>query len=254
MGFYDPIKYDKQAQGVPGDTDFFMELAREAHAAGLAVLELACGTGRIAIPIAREGIRTVGVDADTGMLARAREKSAGLENASWVEGDMRSFSLDDRFGLIYIPYRSFQHLLTIEDQLACLRCVHKHLAPGGRFALDIFNPDIVAIAEWMTSKRGGLQRRARTDAPGLYETRTYRTASQLVETTFIDDELSDEGAVLSRNYRDLKLRYTYRYEMEHLLLRAGFEIEALFGDCLGSAFQDVSPEQIWVARLPAGAH
>jgi len=247
--YYDPVAYDAGTEGVPGDIDFFIELAKAAHAAGLPVLEVACGTGRVAIPIAREGVHVVGLDLNKGMLDRAREKSVDLTNVCWVEGDMRSFALEERFGLVYMPYRSFQHLLTVDDQLSCLRCICEHLAPGGRLAIDIFNPDIVAIAQWMTVKKGGLQRRARADErPGKWETRTYRTASQQVETMFIDEELSDEGAVMSRIYRDLKLRYTFRYEMEHLLLRSGLEIEALFGDCFGSAFEDLSPEMIWIAR------
>ncbi len=249
--FYDPIAYDATAQGIPGDVDFFLELAKEAHAAGRPVLELACGTGRVSIPIAREGVRVVGLDANTEMLARAREKSAGLHNVCWVEGDMRHFSLPDRFGLVFIPFRSFQHLLTVDDQLSCLACIREQLAPGGRVAINIFNPDIVAIAQWMTSRAGTAQRHARQSSGRVrWETRSYRTASQEVDTTFIDETLSDEGAVLSRVYRDLKLRYTFRYEMEHLLLRSGFDIEALFGDFFGSAFEDLSPEQVWVARKP----
>src|ERR1700694_5956050 len=250
--YYDPAHYDATAQGVPGDIDFFLELAKDAHAAGLPVLELACGTGRVALPIAREGVRVVGLDANASMLRRAREKSAGLDNPCWVEGDMRSFKLDQRFGLAYIPFRSFQHLLTVGDQLSCLGCIHEHLVPGGRFALDIFNPDIVAIAQWMTAKQGTVQRHKNQRPSAVrWETRAYRTACQQVDTAFIDEELSDEGAVISRIYRDLKLRYTFRYEMEPLLLRSGFEIEALSGDCFGSAFEDVSPEMVWVARRPA---
>jgi SAM-dependent methyltransferase len=250
--FYDPVTYDAVVQGVPGDVDFFLELAKESHAAALPVLELACGTGRVAIPIAQEGVRVVGLDANAGMLGRAREKSAGIANVCWVEGDMRSFSLGERFGLIYIPFRSFQHLLTVEDQLICLRAVYEHLVPGGRFALDIFNPNITAIAEWMTSKRGTLQRHQNTTPNFVrWESRTYQAACQRVDTTFIEDKLSDEGAVYSRTYRDFTLRYAFRYEMEHLLLRAGFEIEALFGDCFGSSFEDFSPEIVWVARRPA---
>jgi ubiquinone/menaquinone biosynthesis C-methylase UbiE len=248
--FYDPIAYDETTHGVAGDVDFFMELAKNAHASGLPVLELACGTGRVAIPIAREGVRVVGLDMTPAMLDRARQKSADLSNARWVEGSMQTFALEERFGLTYIPFRSFQHLLTVDDQLSCLRCVRDHLVPGGRFALDIFNPDIIAMGQWMTSRSGTLQRRKANLSVGQWETRSYRTAQQLVETTFVDEKLSDEGAVMSRIYRDLKLRYTFRYEMEHLLLRSGFEIEALFGDCFGSAFEDFSPEMIWVARRP----
>jgi ubiquinone/menaquinone biosynthesis C-methylase UbiE len=249
-GFYNPEEYDEGTTGVPGDVDFFRELALEAHAQGQAVLELACGTGRVAIPIAEAGVRVVGLDQDEGMLRRATEKGAALDNAAWVHGHMQSFALEERFGLVYIPFRSFQHLLTVADQLSCLHAIYEHLVPGGRLAIDIFNPDIVAIAEWMTSSKGTLRRRRQGDAPGKWETRAYALAAQQLEATFVDDKLSDEGAVLSRVYRDLKLRYTFRYEMEHLLLRAGFQIEALFGDCFGSAFEDLSPEQIWVARRP----
>ncbi len=255
--FYDPIAYDARAEGIPGDVDFFLRLAQEAHEAGHPVLELACGTGRVAIPIAREGVRVVGLDLSPAMLARAGEKSVGLENVRWVEGDMRSFELPERFGLVFIPYRSFQHMLTVADQLSCLGCIHRHLVPGGRLALNIFNPDIVAIGQWLTVRKGGLQRRrdvytvpAGRAAMG-WETRTYRTAGQELTATFLDEELDDEGAVISPIYRDLRLRYIFRFEMEHLLARAGFEIEALYGDFSGAAFEDTSPEMVWVAR-PAG--
>ncbi len=256
-GFYDPVVYDARAEGVPGDVDFFLGLARRAHEAEQPVLELACGTGRIAIPIARQGIQIVGLDQSPAMLARAREKSAGLDAVRWVEGDMLRFELPERFGLVFIPYRSFQHMLTVDDQLACLSCIRGHLVSGGRLAIDIFNPNIVTIGQWLTTKRGGLERRRddyehpRTGrAMERWETRVYRTAEQEVKSTFLDEELDDEGAVVSRTYRDLRLRYIFRYEMQHLLERSGFEIEALYGDLVGGAFEDTSPEMVWVARRP----
>lgn len=254
--FYDPLVYDARAEGVPGDVEFFLGLAKEAHAAGHPVLELACGTGRVAIPIAREGVRVVGLDQSPAMLARAREKSVGLEHVRWEEGDMRAFELRERFSLVFIAYRSFQHLLTVDDQLSCLRCVARHLAPGGRLSLDIFNPDIVVMGQWLGALRGGLRRRRddyRHPRTGrdvkAWETPDYRPAEQRVEITFLDEELNDDGVVVSRVYRGLKLRYTFRFEMEHLFARAGFEVEALYGDCFGGAFEDSSPEMVWVARL-----
>ena len=78
---YEPEIYDARAQGVPGDVEFFLRLAKEANAAGHPVLELATGTGRVAIPIARAGVRVVGLDLSEAMLAHAREKSRELENA-----------------------------------------------------------------------------------------------------------------------------------------------------------------------------
>ena len=247
--FYDPISYDATAQGVPGDVEFFVRLAREADAAGLPVLELACGTGRVTVPIARAGVRVVGLDASPAMLGRAREKAAGLANARWVDGDMRTFDLPERFGLIAIPFRSFQHLLTVEDQLACLGCIRRHLAPGGRAVINIFNPDIVRIANWLTARKGGLQL-SHEGGGGWkrWETAEYATATQALGVTFIDERLGEGGVVQSRVYRGLKLRYTFRYEMEHLLARAGFAIEALYGDFSGNAFVDTSPEMVWLAR------
>jgi SAM-dependent methyltransferase len=253
--FYDPGAYDSRAQGVPGDVDFFLSLAKEAHARGHPVLELACGTGRVAIPIARAGVRVVGLDLRPGMLAVAAEKSAGLEHVRWVAGDMRDFALPERFGLIFIPFRSFQHLLTVDDQLACLARVRAHLAPGGRFALDIFNPNILAIAEGIGSGRGNLRKRHddyTNENTGrltkAWETRAYRTATQEVESDWLDEELNEAGVVVSRVYRGLRLRYLFRYEVEHLLARAGFEVEALYGDCFRSQFEDTSPEMIWIAK------
>ncbi len=257
--FYDPELYDASAQGIPGDVEFFLGLARQAHEAGLPVLELAAGTGRIAIPIAQAGISVVGFDQEPSMLAHAAKKSGGSKNVRWVEGDMRNFALEERFGLVFIAFRSFQHLLTIDDQLACLRCVRDHLAPGGRLAINIFNPDIAIMGQWLTTKRGSV--RARQDdvthpASGrtvkAWETRSYHPATQEARSQFIDEEVADDGVVASKVYRGLRLRYIFRYEMEHLLIRAGYEVEALYGDCHESPFEDTSPEMIWLARPAAG--
>jgi ubiquinone/menaquinone biosynthesis C-methylase UbiE len=246
--------YDATSPGIPGDVDFYVELAREAHAAGLPVLELACGTGRVAIPIAQAGVRVVGIDRSPQMLAIAREKAASIDSIELLDGDMRSFALDDRFGLIFIAYRSFQHLMTVADQLACLECAREHLATGGRLSLNLFNPDILAIAEWLGVRRGGLQRFADYTHPESgrqtlrWESRSYKREAQRVDSLRLHEELSDDGAVISRAYRHLKLRYVFRYEMEHLLARAGFTVEALFGDFYGNAFGDESSEQVWVTR------
>ncbi len=251
--FYDPVAYDARALGVPGDVEFFRSLAWEAHEAGRPVLELACGTGRVSIPIARDGVRVVGLDRSAAMLARAREKSAGIDTVHWVEGDMRAFDLAERFGLVFIPFRSFQHLFTVRDRLDCLRSIHRHLVPGGRLAVNVFNPDIIAIGQWLTVRKGSLERqRDPYAAPSgrttfAWESRRYHTAAQEVESDIIDEELSDDGAVISRVYRDLKLRYVFRYEMEHLLARAGFAVEALYGDHFRAPFEDTSREMVWVA-------
>jgi SAM-dependent methyltransferase len=126
-----------------GDVDFYRGLAREA---GGPVLELGCGTGRVLLPIARDGIACTGLDSSEAMLEELRRKNPP-ENLRLVAGGMESFDLaPDRFALIFSAFRAFQHLLTIEDQLACLDAVRRHLAPGGLFAFDVFAPKLERIA------------------------------------------------------------------------------------------------------------
>jgi SAM-dependent methyltransferase len=131
------------------DVAFFVDAARES---GSPVLELGCGTGRVLIPIARAGIDIVGLDSSPSMLAICRghleqEPPAVRARIELVQGDMRSFDLGRTFGLVTIPFRPFQHLVTVEDQLACLGSIRRHLRPGGALILDLFNPSIDALAQ-----------------------------------------------------------------------------------------------------------
>jgi ubiquinone/menaquinone biosynthesis C-methylase UbiE len=247
--------YDHEPWQMREDIAFYVGLAEGAKAAGDPVLELACGTGRVTIPIAKAGCDVTGLDNSPAMLDIARRKAAA-EGVSieWVQGDMRSFKLDLRFGLILIPYRSFLALLTIEDQKACLRSVYEHLLPGGRFALNFFNPSIVMIADWQTQRAGALQRLASLDdkAAGkrreYWQSNSYRTADQILEHLRVIEELAPDGTVSSRRYRTLVLRYLFRYEMEHLLSLTGFEVENLYGWFDERPFTDDSSEMVWVAR------
>ena len=130
-----------------GDTPFYVRLAQQASAQGHAVLELACGTGRVTLAIARASIEIAWLDNAPAMLDIGRRKAAaeGLDVA-WFDADMRDFDLERRFGLVIIPYRSFLHLLTDDDQAACLSAAFRHLEPGGRFALNFFAPPFPRIA------------------------------------------------------------------------------------------------------------
>lgn len=249
-------RYDAEGSDLfQGDIPFYTDLAREAASRGQKVMELAVGTGRVAIPITRTGVTVVGLDRSPAMLEVARGKAEGLSNLTLVEGDMAAFNLEDRFGLIYIPARSFLLLLTVGDQKSCLRCVHRHLVPGGRLALNFFNPDIPLMAAWMGSGRTGLRLGTDMSLPEgggklEWETRRYLTATQQIDEARIEERLSDEGAVISRVHRKLRARYVFRYEMEHLFELTGFEVEALYGGFQNEPFSDSSSEMVWVARRP----
>ena len=124
------------------DVTFFVDAAVES---GGPVLEVGCGTGRVLIPTAREGVEIVGLDLSEHMLAICRgrlaaESAAVQAKARLVQDDMRAFDLGQTFQLVTTPLRPFQHLTTVEDQLACLSSIRGHLVIGGRLILDIFNP------------------------------------------------------------------------------------------------------------------
>ncbi len=239
----------------PGEIDYYLEMAAKAHADGHAVLEVACGTGRVAIRLARTGFQIVGVDLSQAMLDVAREGSAALDTARWVQGDMRSFDLGRTFGLVIIPGHSFQNLLTAADQFACLESIRRHLVPSGRLVVHLDHPEL----EWLgglTGDQGGVfeisNEFAHPRTGRLFRTLqawSYEPATQTAISHKIWEELDAEGQVADRLDRGpIRLHVVHRFEMEHLLARAGFAVTALYGDFLRGEFRDDSSDMIWVAR------
>ena len=112
------------------------------------ILELCCGTGRLTLPIAKDGYNICGVDYTSSMLEQAKEKAskAGLEIA-FIEADIRTLNLQEKFELIFIPFNSIHHLYKNEDLFKALNVVKNHLKEGGLFLLDCFNPNIQYIVE-----------------------------------------------------------------------------------------------------------
>lgn len=129
------------------DIDFFVEAAQ---ASGGPVLEVGCGTGRILIPTARARVDIVGLDLSPHMLQVCQkrllnEPEAVQSRVRLIQADMRNFDLAQTFKLVTLPFRAFQHLTTVEDQLSCLESIHQHLVEGGRLILDLFNPSLKAL-------------------------------------------------------------------------------------------------------------
>jgi ubiquinone/menaquinone biosynthesis C-methylase UbiE len=138
--------YDESVPDWPGELDFYQEMAAEVKRQGGTVLEIACGTGRVAIRLAQNGVKVVGLDLSPQMLAVARQKSVGLENMRWVQGDMRSFQLGEAFELVIIPGHAFQNLNTAQDQVACLEGIKRHLRPGGVLVVHLDHQDLSWLA------------------------------------------------------------------------------------------------------------
>jgi SAM-dependent methyltransferase len=251
----DAAFYDYWARGLEGDAQFYVE---EAQRAGSPALELGCGTGRILIPTAEAGVSIVGLDRAPSMLAIARRKLSQLDQKTrgrieLVEGDMRDFSLAQRFNLVMIPYRAFLHLHTSQDQRRALGCIREHLNDDGRLVLNIFDPrlDIIAAGRgWLGSALKKEQEFTNPETGRrvvIWTSTRYDLERQMLEEDRIFEEVDGEGRVVSKVYTPLVLRYVFRYEMEHLLELCGLKVEALYGDFNRGPFKH-GGEQIWVAR------
>jgi len=219
------------------------------------VLELGCGTGRLLLPLLDAGAVVVGLDREPAMLSLARDR-LGLygERIELVEGDMREFSLPRQFDLVVVGLNTFMHMLTIKDQIATLECAHRHLRPAGLLLLDLANPHSVV----RDTPMGVVQHRFTKSLPGapaatvsLCSITEISPAEQLTHTTLFFDELRDETGLLQRSIAEVTLRLTYRYELEHLLHRAGFSVKNLFGDYDSGPFDDDSERLICVASALA---
>ncbi len=234
-----------------GDIAFYERLAR---ATGGPVLELACGTGRVAVPLAEGGLDVTGVDNAEAMLAIAARRMQAAptsvrERLTLVQGDMTDLDLGRTFGLVFVAFRSFQLLLTIERQRQALRVIRRHMQPGGRMALHLFDPRL----ELMVGDGG-----AGRIASGTHPVTGRRYVAEVLRAN-IDPvaqvrwdlwrytEVGDNDAVLAEATREMALRWTYRWELRHLLELCGFTIEADYSDFGGSG-PEYGRELIVVAR------
>ena len=248
--------YDVEIPTEVADVGFYVELAQGANPP---VLELAVGTGRISLPIARAGVPVIGVDSSTQMLALAREKLAQEPELPLrlVQSDMRDFDLPDvkgEIGLVIIPARSFLHLTTVDAQITCLSNIHRHLADTGLLALNFFVPDVTIIASYMSKLGRAVSHDDIFAAPNTgnqvegWQYRQYRVHDQFIDQRFVYHEWAEDGTLLRTTRRGYTLCYIWPREFEHLLARCGFKVEALYGWFDRRPFDEKSVEQIWVAR------
>ena len=236
------------------DVGFFVDSALEAAGP---VLELGCGTGRVLIPTAHAGVAIVGLDVSPGMLEvceskLAQEPSEVRDRVELVHGDMRDFRLDRTFDLVTVPFRGFQHLTTVAEQVSSLVCVRDHLKHGGRVILDLFNPWLELLVEHEDGGEFGEEPEFVTP-DGRRVVRRHRFVScdrfkQVNRVEMIHDVTHLDGTE-ERFSVSFDFRYLFRYEAEHLLARCGFELEHVYSDYARSPFGSEYPgELVLVAR------
>lgn len=240
------------------DIAFFVEAALKA---GSPVLEVGCGTGRVLIPTARAGVDIVGLDLSAHMLAVCRQRlldepEAIQSRVRLVQADMRRFDLGGVFTLVTIPFRPFQHLLTVNDQLSCLGSIHQHLVDGGTLILDVFNPSLDALVNRPLGEEFAEEPEfAMPD--GRRVTRRHKIVAHDRFNQVSDFELvhyvKHPDGREQRLVHAFRLRYLFRFEVEHLLARAGFAIEHLYAGYDRSEYGSVYPgELVCVARKTTG--
>jgi SAM-dependent methyltransferase len=236
---------------VEGDVEFYLSLAQRAAGE---VLEIGVGTGRVALKLVEAGISVTGLDASPAMLAIASDKASAAGHAErlrLVRGDMRAFELSPtRFGLIIAPGRAFQLLLTPEDQLAALGAFHRHLEPDDVLALHLFDPDfrlLLPEGPPPIDRQIGVDRETGLPVEGILQSVECDYVNQTRRELWRYCLFAKDGSVVLEEMLELALRWTYRWEMRHLLHLGGFAVEAEFSDFLHSPAA-YGKEQIWVAR------
>ncbi|MBZ0266077.1 class I SAM-dependent methyltransferase [bacterium] len=235
--------------------DDFHFFVNEAIKSSGNCLELGCGTGRILLPIARAGVDIVGLDTSHYMLERASEKVASehldvQKHIRLQRGNMVNFTLGEKFSLVTIPFRAFMHLVSIEDQMSCLRCVKEHLRPDGRLIMDFYqvNP---AIIEHLLG-REEIEDTPLTELPdGSSLRRTVRIVeahpSKQVNEIEMRYYISDSESRVRCQVHRFPMRYFYPFELEHLLARCGFQVDRMLGNFNGDPLADDSSEIIVIA-------
>ncbi|MDO8750845.1 MAG: class I SAM-dependent methyltransferase [Dehalococcoidia bacterium] len=245
--------YD-QVHTITEDIPFWVE---EAMASGGPVLELACGTGRIAIPVAQAGVAVVGLDSSAAMLklarAKARRLSLGADVLRFARGDMRSFSLAQRFPLVIIPFRSFQLLLSVAEQHQALEAIRAHLSPGGRLIFSLFVPGLDLLTRDPSTPMADYEVAAPMYGHRLLVSlhSQYDTFNQVAAVHTSVQEVDERGAMVGETHRDHQLRYLYRFEAQHLLAACGYDVVDVYGSFDREPLSESSTEMVWVAT-PAG--
>jgi SAM-dependent methyltransferase len=237
-----PRDYDLEHEG-DDDIAFYLRLLTRWRPRR--VMELAAGSGRVTVPLARaaagNGSQIVGLEREGPMLDEAMRKRAGLDDdvrrrLTFIAGDMRAWRADQPFDLIISPCSSLSHLLTLDDQIAVWRCAWDSLAAGGRFVVDLTMPNLPTYADSMqTPPRTFVEIDIDTRDPDTgtrllrYKTTRYLPHEQRAEVRFLYDKFPDRRQV-DRYVSDFDCHVYYPREVELLFRHTGFAVEAWFGD------------------------
>jgi SAM-dependent methyltransferase len=222
---------------------YYVELSRQTSGD---VLELACGTGQLTVPVASAGLPIVGIDTSAPMLNAANERAAAAKvSVEYLLGDMRNFDLGRQFGLIFIARNSLLHLHSTEDILAAFAMVRRHMAPEGIFAFDIFNPSVRILASPASRRFSVFQ--VETESFGTLSvegTNDYDSAAQVNRGHWY---VSAQGKPDVWSL-PLALRSIFPQELPLLLAAGGFHLKSRAGDLDQTPFDSTSRLQVCLCQ------
>jgi len=235
------------------DAAFYVDLAKESRGP---VLEIGCGTGRVLLPTAREGIEIHGLDNSAPMLAVLREKISRespevQKNITLHAGDMRDFRLNRKFALVTIPFRPMQHMFTVADQVAALKSAAAHVKEAGLLAFDVFYPRFerlpIGIGEEILEAEWSPLHAPDTVIRRYYRKDSYDKINQSFSLTFFFRTYRG-GELVSEESEGLKMAgYTYPH-LRALFLLAGLEPVAEYGSFAKAPLDNSAQEMIFLLR------
>lgn len=246
--------YDYDVSNITVDIPFFLEYAKQT---GGPILELACGTGRVLIPLAEAGYNIHGLDISENMLRIAEKKVKEKKLSNLVTltlGDMADYDLPVKdFSMAFITFRSFQHLYTQVDQLSCLECTYEHLRPGGLLIIDVYAPRYSKLAQPPDDEYRIHKEYTLPNGNKVLNKRRWRgtdLVNQVNTENFLFEEYDPKGELVRSTHVPLQTRYTFRYELQLLLERAGFRLLSVFKDFEKNLYDGIG-EIITVAEKPS---
>lgn len=250
-GYFDLAEYYSHDHAFDFDLPLYEYYARQC---GSPILELACGTGRLTVPLAQSGYQLYGLDSSRAMLAHCQAAVAQYDLHDLIQlhlADMTDFELPRHdFALIFCALRSFMHLLTTSEQKACLGGCHRHLRHGGLLLIDIIAPELEELAQEIatdTVKRSEFRLPSGNRVLRQIYLQAHDSVAQVRHFRFKFEEYDRAGRLLRVKEVPVRTRYTFRYEMQLLLEDAGFELVDLFRDYERAPY-DGSGEMIVVAK------
>lgn len=243
----DPALYDGENESYTSDIPFLLKWASLTKGA---IIDIACGTGRATIPLARQGHRVTGVDVHKGMLDEARRKSSDLDlEIDWVQQDCMNLNLETSADLIYTVGNSFQHFLTNDEQDKLLASVSRHLNPDGIF---IFGARFPGAEELFSSGTEEFWKTYEDEESKLqvdvYCLSSYDAISQIHHNTTIRKYKNDAGEEVKEKKTEISLRYVFPREMERLLAENGFKVLNVYGDWNENPLTSGSKEMVYVCQ------